>query len=294
MQIDPDLRALCDDRPMPVTRLVGNTTVIALEDGLGPHFAARREMLPDASDDQWRAADALDPKAVTSDGQWLLRFRCFAIRLADGSVIMVDAGIGPAGAPASSWAPVPGRLPDELAAADIDPVQVSTVVLTHMHTDHIGWAVVGDPEHAYFPNASYVLQRNEKLAIEQTSPELVRRLLAPLRSSDQLRLVDGDVRLDEAVSIVSTPGHTPGHQSVLVHAKDANVLVTGDLLVHAVQLVDPGLAYGYEADPAMARQSRVAQLQHLREQPGALLATSHLGEPFGYAEVLSDPSGIAR
>ncbi|WP_406072767.1 hypothetical protein [Micromonospora sp. NBC_01638] len=47
---------------------------------------------------------------------------------------LVDAGIGPADAPAASWAPVPGRMPAELAAASIDPADVDTVVLVDGET----------------------------------------------------------------------------------------------------------------------------------------------------------------
>ncbi len=256
--------------------------VIALEDGVGPHFQRRAETFPQASAEQWRQADELDPGAVTPDGVWLLRFRCFAVRLPDGGTILVDAGIGPSGAPAATWAPVPGRLPDELAAAGIDPGEISTVVLTHMHTDHIGWAVVGEPGRPYFANADYLLQRADRDAIKQNSPELERRLIAPLLQSGQLRLVDGDARLAPGVRAVATPGHTPGHQSVLVEGDDANVLITGDLLVHAVQLVAPDLPYAHESDPPTARASRVRLLDEISARPGPVLAVAHLGEPFGY------------
>ena len=53
------------------------------------------------------------------------------------------------------------------------------------------------------------------------------------------------------------------------------VLVTGDLLVHAIQLLHPELTYGHDMDPAQARESRVRMLDaHSR------LASSHLGKPF--------------
>jgi len=201
---------------MPLIRRAGSATVIALEDGVGTFFRPRQEVFPKASAADWARADALDPGAVTPDGQWLLRFRCFAICLDSGETVLVDAGIGPAGSPAAAWAPVPGRLPEELAAAAIDREAVSAVVLTHLHTDHIGWAVVGDGEAArpYFPNARYVLQRAEVAALE--SPTLAERLLDPLRATDQLHLVDGTTRLGPGVLAVHTPGHTPGHQCVLV------------------------------------------------------------------------------
>ncbi|MEV0201439.1 hypothetical protein [Nonomuraea sp. NPDC050691] len=82
---------------------------------------------PAATAAQWAEADRYDPGAVDADGRWRLRFRAYAIRSDKGRTI-VDAGIGPADGPAVSWAPVPGVLPESLAAAGIGPAQVDTAV----------------------------------------------------------------------------------------------------------------------------------------------------------------------
>jgi glyoxylase-like metal-dependent hydrolase (beta-lactamase superfamily II) len=147
---------------------------------------------------------------------------------------------------------------------------VDTVVLTHLHTDHIGWAVVGTP---YFPNATYLLQRADAEAMGR--PELEERLLTPLKDTGQLRLVDGDVPIAAGVTAIATPGHTPGHQSVLVEYGPERLLVSGDLLVHAVQLIAPETPYQHEMDPEAARNSRTKLLKG-----GIILATPHLSEPF--------------
>ncbi|MEU8420198.1 MBL fold metallo-hydrolase [Micromonospora sp. NPDC048835] len=262
---------------MPLNRTLGSITITALTDGEGAFFQPRAEAFPQATATQWLKADRRDPDSVTADGQWWLRFRSFAIRTGDGPVTLVDAGIGPADAPAVSWAPVPGRLPAELTAAGIDPADVDTVVLTHLHSDHIGWAVTGTPGQPYFPNASYLIQRDELDAAEALNPGLPAGLVAPLRAAGQLRVVDGETTLTPAVRLLPTPGHTPGHQSVLLTIADERVLFTGDLLVHMVQLVDPDLAYAHEEDPDMARHSR---LTTLHTHSPTLLATPHLGTPF--------------
>ncbi|MDQ7903246.1 MBL fold metallo-hydrolase [Phytohabitans sp. ZYX-F-186] len=254
---------------MPVTRTLGPATVVALHDGEGTFFQPREEAFAQVSPELWARADERDRGAVTADGQWLLRFRCFAIRHGD-RVTLVDTGIGPADSLAASWAPVPGRLPAELAAAGIDPAEVDTVVLSHLHTDHIGWAVVQTP---YFPNATYLLQRADAAALGR--PELDERLFAPLTQTGQLRLVDGDVPISAGVTAIATPGHTPGHQSVLVEYGERQLLVTGDLLVHVVQLVAPETPYAHEMDPETARDSRTKLLK-----AGITLATPHLSEPF--------------
>jgi glyoxylase-like metal-dependent hydrolase (beta-lactamase superfamily II) len=267
----------------PATRTIGTATVVALTDGGGLFFKPLHEAFPGVPDETWHRAARLDPAAQAADGAWHLRFRCFGVRLPDSRMILVDAGIGPADSPAAAWAPVPGELPAALEAAGIDANQVDTVVLTHLHTDHVGWAVVRDGggiRTPYFANARYVLQKAELEAVSTINPRLDEALIAPLRASEQLSIVDGDSRLAAQVRIVSTPGHTPGHQSVLVETDGDALLIAGDLLVHAVQLVDPHVAYDLEMDQATARDSRVRRLRELADRDTAVLATAHLTEPF--------------
>jgi glyoxylase-like metal-dependent hydrolase (beta-lactamase superfamily II) len=254
---------------------IGDTEIVVVEDACGPFFDRRERAFVDATPRQWADADAFDPEAVTADGSWLLRFRCFAIRLPGARVILVDTGIGPVDAPAASWAPTPGRLPDVLAEAGIAIDEVDTVVLTHIHTDHIGWAVVdGQP---FFGNARYLLQYADVAALRQLNPELGVRLLQPLLAAGQLDVIDGDAALAHGVDVVATPGHTPGHQSVLVTRGADRVLITGDLLVHALQLLHPEIAYAHEVDPDEARRTRVRRLDELAD---GVLATPHLSKAF--------------
>lgn len=259
---------------------IGSATVIALTDGEGPFFADRAGAFPEATAEQWAAADRFDPGAVTGEGSWWLQFRAFAIR-DEAGVTVVDAGIGPSDGPAAAWAPVPGRLPQELAEAGVDPAEVDTVVLTHLHTDHVGWSVVaeGPKRRPFFANARYVLQRGEIEAVERLNPGLRETLLEPLRDAGRLSPADGETALTPRSRVVPTPGHTPGHQSVLVESGGELVAVTGDVLVHALQLLHPEVAYDFETDRRAARRSREELLRRVAAVGGSL-ATPHLTEPF--------------
>lgn len=61
-------------------------------------------------------------------------------------------------------------------------------------------------------------------------------------------LAGGSAKAPDQISAIPTPGHTPGHQSVLVDSGTAQLFITGDALVHAVQIIDPDVSYSYEQD----------------------------------------------
>jgi glyoxylase-like metal-dependent hydrolase (beta-lactamase superfamily II) len=101
----------------------------------------------------------------------------------------------------------------------------------------------------------------------------------PLRAAGLLREIDGPLRLRDGIDLEPTPGHTTGHQSVWLSSDDDALLLTGDVLVHAVQLLYPEVAYAAEADPAAGTASRIRMYDEAKRR-GAQLATSHLTEPF--------------
>ncbi|HEY0698223.1 MAG TPA: MBL fold metallo-hydrolase [Micromonospora sp.] len=287
--------AVAAEPARPAVRSVGGFDVIALTDASGSFFTTRQVAFPTATASDWARAALVDPAAFGPEDRWTLDFRCYAIRRPGGRVALVDTGVGPAGSPASSWAPVPGHLPERLASAGIDPDDVDLVVLTHVHEDHVGWSVSpsGTPS---FRHARYVIQRAEVAAREEVGDSMLGWLIEPLRRTGHLCEVDGATRLlggagrgsGATVRVLPTPGHTPGHQSVLVEHGHRQIVVTGDVLVHAVQLVAPEVGYRFERNPEQARRSR-QDLLGAAVARHALLATAHLRRPFVPASAVPGP-----
>jgi glyoxylase-like metal-dependent hydrolase (beta-lactamase superfamily II) len=254
-------------------RLVSGVEVTPLLDAVGPMGAAIRrpltELFRGGSPEDWAG----------HDGEWVLHFRCYLLRDRHGRVVLVDAGIGGSDSPASSWAPVPGGLVAELAGYGVAPGDVDTVVLTHLHSDHASGTVTeGVPA---FPNARHVIQRAEIDWIEGGGPNpTLERVLRPLTML--IDAVDGEATLMPGVRVLLAPGHTPGHQV----AEIGPITLTGDLLVHPVQLVNPAITYAHDEDPAQAATTRQAVLGSVRARRG-LIGTSHFAAPF---TDLADPA----
>jgi glyoxylase-like metal-dependent hydrolase (beta-lactamase superfamily II) len=258
-------------------REVGGFTVHPVVDVVGPLDTANHEAFPDATEAEWAAARALDPAAFGVDDAWVLPFRAFVVVGPDDAVTVVDLGVGTGTSPAAAWAPGPGTFPEGLASLGITPADVGTVVLTHLHEDHVGW-VLGRAGLPLFANADHVVQATEVRAVADER-EIVEATIDPLRAAGLLREVDGVTRLADGMDLEPTPGHTPGHQSVWLSSGSDTLLLTGDVLVHAVQLVAPGVAYVGEEDPDVAQATRERTFAEARRR-GADLATAHLHDPF--------------
>ncbi|MFD1936697.1 MBL fold metallo-hydrolase [Nonomuraea mangrovi] len=259
------------------TRRIGTCVVHALCDGAGTFFEPLSSAFPDAGATDLASAAALDPDAFLPDDRWRLHFHAFLIRPREGGAILIDAGIGPANAPAAAWAPTPGRMPENLTSWGVAPDDVDVVLLTHLHSDHVGWSVVeGRP---YFPNARYVVPKADHDAVEKLNQRVREAILTPLAATGQLDLVEESVRLGPGVTTVPTPGHTPGHTSALLQSGNDAVLFSGDAVLNALQLVAPRVAYLFDDAPEAARAARLALLEQARLR-GAWLATSHLTDPF--------------
>ena len=145
-----------------------------------------------------------------------------------------------------------------LAALGVKPGDVRYVAISHIHPDH-----VGNVEE--FPDATLVIQKAE-WDYAMTLPQ------KPFSTEHKAQLVAGDKDLfaDGSLTLLTTPGHTPGHQSLLVHLdKTGNVVLSGDV-VHFETNWDARRVPGFNFDKAQSSASMEKIARVLNEKHAQL------------------------
>jgi glyoxylase-like metal-dependent hydrolase (beta-lactamase superfamily II) len=151
--------------------------------------------------------------------------------------ILVDVGSGP------RFMGTAGKLTEALEAAGISPEDITKIIFTHAHPDHL-WGTINDFDELNFPNAAYHIAEAEwnfwmakdvlsKLPADRQGFAVgaQRHLKA---AGAKLKTVKPGTELVAGVNILSTPGHTPGHISLEVGAGKDAVVILGDALTHPV------------------------------------------------------------
>jgi glyoxylase-like metal-dependent hydrolase (beta-lactamase superfamily II) len=210
-------------------------------------------------------------------------FTCYLLR-SRGQTVLVDAGIGGPEAPTAHALGTRGQLPQRLRDLGVEIDSISLVVLTHLHPDHIGWTtqrVDGRPRPT-FPRARYLVHQADWDTWQ--SPD-VRKMaggfeefIQPLADAGVLDLTAGEKSLNEELSTLHTPGHTPGSQSLLIRSGAEQGLIVGDALGHPMQVSEPDWLFGFDMHKDVAVQTR-HRLLDLLESSGMTFGASHFPEP---------------
>ncbi|TDR90375.1 MBL fold metallo-hydrolase [Enterovirga rhinocerotis] len=219
---------------------------------------------------------------------------------AGGNVIVIDTGVGnakPRGAARMNM--LNSLVPAWLEAAGAAPHQVTHVVQTHMHSDHVGWNTILSDGHwvPTFPNARYLMPKRDfeyyrtKLASEPDA--LIDASFAdsvmPVIEAGLVDFVEDDAgEIAGCLAVEPAPGHSHGMLTYRLRSRGEQGLFSADVMHSPLQILLPELNTGYCALPDEARRTRARVLADAADND-VLLMPMHFGAPHcGYVRRQGD------
>lgn len=237
-------------------------------------------------DEILKRRDWLCPNFADDDGNIILHFQAFIIECG-GKRIMVDPCIGNDKERSIDYFnKLDGPFLQRLEAAGFPRESIDYVLCTHLHLDHCGWNTMWVDEQwvPTFPNAQYIFAKAEYDHLTGDDHGDAAAVLAdsikPVIDAGLAIFVDPGHVIVPDVRLEPTPGHTPGHCSVVISSEGREAVITGDLIHHPVQVAMPDVGDNFCWDQAMATSTRRTLLDRVSNR-GALLLGSHFSGPTG-------------
>jgi glyoxylase-like metal-dependent hydrolase (beta-lactamase superfamily II) len=218
----------------------------------------------------------------------ILSFQGFLIR-SEGKNILVDTCVGDCkerrrpsfNHQSLNWL-------NQLRSAGCEPEDIDIVVCTHFHVDHVGWNTrLSDGAWVpTFSNARYLFARKEwdywrsgegHQNIVRTGDYMTDSIV-PVVEAGLADFVETDHRIDQHVSLMPAPGHTPGMVCINLQSDGHQAIVAGDLLHTLLQVVHPQWSTRFCADPSLSRQTRTAFLDRYADTE-VLILPAHFPAP---------------
>ncbi|MFH0882366.1 MAG: MBL fold metallo-hydrolase, partial [bacterium] len=228
----------------------------------------------------WARTDAPDDR-----NRIRLAANCLLIK-GDGFNALIDTGLG------GKWddkeremfaVAEPRTLITDLARVDLHPDEITHVIQTHLHFDHVGGATFIDAEgelKVQFPNAKVYVQRGEWEVASDPNPRDRRSYkpenLNPLKENGVLELLDGDSEVLSGISVTVTGGHTRHHQTVTLRSNGHTLVYLGDLIPTPSHLPVP-FVMAYDLYPEQTMAAKAPLLDRASEE-GWLLVFEHAAE----------------
>ncbi|MBV0912781.1 MBL fold metallo-hydrolase [Anianabacter salinae] len=211
------------------------------------------------------AGRILEANGVTGDQ---LTPPCNVTLYRDGTnTVLFDVGSG------DTFMPTAGTLLDSLDAIGVTADDITHVVFTHGHPDHL-WGLLDDFGDIAFANAAFHMGQAEW--DYWTNPETVNTIDAERQAfavgaarrlealADQIALFDGGDTVLPGIEAVATYGHTPGHMSFALDAGGQQAFIIGDAIGnHHVSFAHPEWQIGSDQDPATGAATRTALMDRL-------------------------------
>jgi glyoxylase-like metal-dependent hydrolase (beta-lactamase superfamily II) len=234
-----------------------------------------RFILPLAGHEDIRKLPWLIPHFATEEGRLKMSIHSLVVE-ADGRRILVDTGLGndKQGRGVPAWNNRQGPFLETMAAAGFPPETIDTVLCTHLHVDHVGWntRLVDGKWVPTFPNARYLFGRTEyehwrDFSDTEDRIAVFKDSVQPIVEAGKTELIASDARLSEEISLIPTPGHSPGHMSVLIKSGGEQALLTGDVAHHPCQMAHLDWSSTVDSDPAQSAATRRELFSRFADTP---------------------------
>jgi glyoxylase-like metal-dependent hydrolase (beta-lactamase superfamily II) len=231
---------------------------------------------------------------IDDDGMLLMSVQALVIS-SGGTTVVVDTCVGnDKERDVPTWNQQQIPFLDRFREAGFDPLTVDSVVCTHLHVDHVGWntMLVDGEWRPTFPESRYLFAGPE-YAHWSAEPFCHRAehgdSIEPVVGAGLVDLVDVDAEIAPGVTLVPTPGHTPGHCSVRLSSRRASALITGDFMHHAVQVAAPEWRSRFDTDPDQGERTRREFIEENADGDLLVIGT-HFGGP-GSGRIVSTDDG---
>ena len=260
---------------MGTTRMnVGNVEIVSLLDT--PFEIPWQIFFPERSESDFEPYRERYPRSYGERG-FRTQAGCYAVR-SQGQTILCDTGIGPG--PIQFLGGLRGSLLEDMRGKGIPPEDVDTVFFTHLHGDHVGWnlSANGAPN---FPKAGHLVPQADwdyfgKML--ETNQQM--QQVTPLADQGVMDLISGEQTLTSEVTTYPTPGHTPGHTSLLISSAGERAIITGDLAHHPAQIDHVEWCSAFDADARTTTETR-RKVFDQAEADRLITAFCHFPDPFG-------------
>jgi glyoxylase-like metal-dependent hydrolase (beta-lactamase superfamily II) len=190
--------------------------------------------------------------------------------------IVVDTGLGndKQGRAVPVWNDRHSPFLEDMTAAGFAPDSIDMVLCTHLHVDHVGWntRLVEGRWVSTFPHARYVFGDVEYAhwKAHSTAPEhaaVFADSVQPIIDAGLADLVASDARLSDEITLIPTPGHSPGHMSVLINSAGQQALLTGDVAHTPAQMAHLDWSASVDSDPLQSAATRHELFSRFADTP---------------------------
>lgn len=244
-------------------------------------FMAPEHLYPTAGPDVASIIESLVPGSIcTHSGDLILPIQGFLLKT-PSHTILVDSCVGNHKTipEISDWHQRSDiRFKSSLSAAGVRFEDIDYVLCTHLHTDHVGWntQLVDGRWVPTFPNARYLMPAADETVHRSLNSHMYVESVQPVVEAGQAELVQAGHMLGDHVSLFPTPGHTPGHVSIVIRSQQVEAIITGDALHSSAQCWHPDWHFKYDADATLAAASRIQLLEHVAESRSIVLGSHFL------------------